>query len=80
MIAPHWILITQFLFNDGHNVAREETLYKKEYCIEQAHNRWGEFYKNEMDTVSTYTTICRNEKNNYDFVKIICDKNVGCNI
>lgn len=80
MIGPHWVLITEFLFNDGHVTNKKEILYKKEYCIEMGKIRWREFFQNEMDTVSTHHVVCRNEINNYDFVPITCDKAGNCNI
>ncbi len=80
MAAAKFILLWGFLFNDGHTVNHVDTLQTKEYCITKAHVRWGEFYHNDMDTVSTFTAICRNKENNYDFVKIICDRNGSCNL
>ncbi len=80
MLSTHWILIWGFIFFDGHVVNHEEINYKKEYCIETAKVRWKEFYKNEMDTVSAFNVLCREEKNHYNFVKIICDRNGACNV
>jgi hypothetical protein len=80
MLSTHWVLLWSFLFYDGHVVNHQETYYKKEYCLETAKVRWSEYYKNEMDTVSSFWSICRNEKNHYDFVKVICDRNGNCNI
>ncbi len=80
MIVAKFILYWGFLLNNGHSIELSQILITKEYCITQAHIKWDEFYKNEMDKTSSFTAICRNQHNNYDFVKIVCDKSGSCNV
>lgn len=79
MLAPQFLLLWAFVFNDGHIVNSVITTPTKESCITQTHVLWTDFYKNKMDDVSKLTTICRNESNNYDFVNVVCDKKGACN-
>jgi hypothetical protein len=80
MIGSHWLLIWSFLFFDGHAATSQETYYNKEYCVQRARIIWKDYYRNEYDKVSIFKVLCKNENNNYDFVKVICDANGNCNV
>lgn len=80
MFSPHWLLTWCFLFNDGQVRKYDETLVKKEYCVQIAKTKWAEFYSSNADKISTFTVICKNKDNHYDSVKIVCDKNGSCNV
>ncbi len=79
MISTNWILLWAFVFNDGHIVNHDDILQSKESCIKQAKLRWSDYYKNEMDTVSKFSAICKNPNNHYEFIKIVCSRNGICN-
>ena len=80
MLATHWVLVLGIIFNDGHSTGHEETLYKKEYCIDQARVRWRQFYENNLDTQGKMTTICRNGKDVHEFFNVACDRNDICTL
>jgi hypothetical protein len=81
MISPHWLLVYSFLYaGDSRTVDYTQTLVKKEYCIQIAKDRWREYFQYGIDSQATFTAICTNEGNKYDFVRVICDRNGACNV
>lgn len=78
MLSAHWILVVGILFNDGHNLPWEETLYKKQYCMDQARVRWRDFYSSGLSKEATMSTLCKNYYEPQEFFKIYCNENGVC--
>lgn len=79
-MGVHWLLLAGLYFNDGRTENYERMVVRKEYCIEVAKSLWGEYFASGKDKTSSFNVICRNEKNHYDFTKVVCGRDGNCNI
>lgn len=79
LIGSHWFLFTALILPDGHVQHFEDQYIKKEYCMQKAKAQWVDYYSTGGVDPRYYSTICQNEDNPYDFVKLVCEQNGYCN-
>jgi hypothetical protein len=78
MIASTWLLLIAFFLPNDQYLYYNYITLNKEDCIKFAKQEWRDFYRNPPADAFDMEAICRNKRNQNDFVRIECNKAGVC--